>query len=1110
MDEMDLEGEADEVGVDDGPAPLKVGATYKTYKAFETALEAYQKKHSVVLVNYSSKLAEKHNLDHKDKVDLSLKYHHLVVVCKHFGKKRKNPKATNQRPNQKTFKVDCKCKLYLKATEEQVLIVDTFNEEHTNHPVDQKLFPMYPERRRLDEDERHKVEEMLGAKAKAMLVQATLKKFTTPQDIANVRTRLRLQTNKKFKSNMDHLYAVLTEISESGGTVIIGEERGDDNDEEEEDEDDSDETNNDRRNTDRKKKILFIFFQTAEMAKNFQEYPEVVGMDTTYCVNANNMPLVVFRVTDRYGKGKAAGYCIVANEKLDIMKESVMAFKEANSDHIQEVQTILVDKDYNEITVVKEILPWVHIHLCSVHVLGTFKKATKEETQKEELREILQKMVYSMTEERYKELCDSLPSVASETFLDYFNDNWANYGASWACYDRLNSLNLGQRTNNAVESHNQKIKTIVSRRNSLPELIKALLILQVSCDNVTNYNDFLGLMKMSYRTDTTDPNIKLMLNSATPFAAECMRVEYQEGLRRVKLPDNVNYKNWQPTLKDCPCPIFKERRLPCRHMFCFRVQKDVTVFSSVDVPSRWQTVSEDNFRTRQEDMPTSYIPDGILRTEVLKTGGKPLNQRERYKEASDLALEAAKAVAYCAGKQYASRMKCLDDIIQIWLRGKEAVVLEAGKGNNGIVVIDVVEQDTQEVDSSAIDDVRNKDTQPGNGVDHSTSDVRNEDAQQANEENCSSTDDMSRNDNITTIPENDTCRSDANPTSDDLRNISTTALTQKVVGASNKYTPLTAKQMRKLKVQEGNKVRGRPKGQVLTRIGLKKKVVKKVECDVCKEKGVWRKSTLRISGGTNDFFLCPGCRDEFMDEMLPSAEEEEREDDPDNLIDDMLPSAEEEEREDDPDNLIDDMLPSAEEEEREDDPDNLINESSHSEDEGIIASQRIPSASNCNEVIVLSSDDEYTPSPPENRQIKIEFDATRDSAPHQDTPTLEDTLAMPGNPSMLDTPAVQEIQAAQEFPSGVRQFYIPKCSCGTICERKTCRSGPNLGREYFLCPDESCSNKKFRWVNTLSNVSPSKTLSPIVPPEQRKFVTQRKRGNIYFVFIRCVFSSTFS
>ncbi|KAE8738464.1 hypothetical protein FOCC_FOCC016061 [Frankliniella occidentalis] len=163
------------------------------------------------------------------------------------------------------------------------------------------------------------------------------------------------------------------------------------------------------------------------------------------------------------------------------------------------------------------------------------------------------------------------------------------------------------------------------------------------------------------------------------------------------------------------------------------------------------------------------------------------------------------------------------------------------------------------------------------------------------------------------------------------------------------------------------------------------------------------------------------------------------------------------------------MLPSAEEEEREDDPDNLINESSHSEDEGIIASQRIPSASNCNEVIVLSSDDEYTPSPPENRQIKIEFDATRDSAPHQDTPTLEDTLAMPGNPSMLDTPAVQEIQAAQEFPSGVRQFYIPKCSCGTICERKTCRSGPNLGREYFLCPDESCSNKKFRWVYEGSN-----------------------------------------
>ncbi|XP_052119464.1 uncharacterized protein LOC127748745, partial [Frankliniella occidentalis] len=276
----------------------------------------------------------------------------------------------------------CCSKLRVNATPEGFLIVQTFLEEHQNHPMEPELFAMYPERRHLDPEEQTKVEEMLGAKAKAMLIQATLSKFTTPQDIANVRTRLRLQEEKRYGSETEHLFAVLEEINQSpGGTIIIGEEQ----DKESEDSEDEEENL-----PEKKKKIMFIFFQTPEMAKNFKEYPEVVGMDTTYCVNKNNMPLVVFRVTDRHGQGKPAGYCLVSNEKLDIMRQSVLAFKEANSEFIDKVQTIVVDKDYNEITVLKEILPWVHIHLCSVHVLETFKRATKEEADKDKVREILQ------------------------------------------------------------------------------------------------------------------------------------------------------------------------------------------------------------------------------------------------------------------------------------------------------------------------------------------------------------------------------------------------------------------------------------------------------------------------------------------------------------------------------------------------------------------------------------------------------------------------------------------------------------------------------------------------------------------------------------------------
>ncbi|XP_026285400.1 uncharacterized protein LOC113211292 [Frankliniella occidentalis] len=240
------------------------------------------------------------------------------------------------------------------------------------------------------------------------------------------------------------------------------------------------------------------------MGKNFREYPELVGMDTTYCVNKNQMPLVVFRVTDCHGQGKPAGYCFVASKKIDIMRKSVMTFKQANADSIELVQTIVVDKDYNEVTVLKELLPSVHIHLCSVHVLEAFKRNSKDEVNKDKIREVLQNIVYALTHRKYMEYLEELKDEASPTFMEYFNKYWAEYGTAWSCYERLNSLNLGQRTNNSVESHNKNIKSLMSKRSSLVELVKGLLVLQDSSDAVTNYKDFLGIMKMSYRTDTAE------------------------------------------------------------------------------------------------------------------------------------------------------------------------------------------------------------------------------------------------------------------------------------------------------------------------------------------------------------------------------------------------------------------------------------------------------------------------------------------------------------------------------------------------------------------------------------------------------------------------------
>lgn len=97
-------------------------------------------------------------------------------------------------------------------------------------------------------------------------------------------------------------------------------------------------------------------------------------------------------------------------------------------------------------------------------------------------------------------------------------------------------------------------------------------------------------------------------------------------------------------------------------------------------------------------MATSFIPEGIYSTEVLKTGGRSLNERERYKEALQLLSVAASSISLCGGKQYASRMKAVDTMLNIWLRGKEVMVLEANA--DGTVLINVSADNETAADSN--------------------------------------------------------------------------------------------------------------------------------------------------------------------------------------------------------------------------------------------------------------------------------------------------------------------------------------------------------------------------------------------------------------------------
>lgn len=175
------------------------------------------------------------------------------------------------------------------------------------------------------------------------------------------------------------------------------------------------------------------------MKDQFAKFPEVLLMDATYCINNKGMPLIIFMCTDGYGNGCIVAYCFIADERQDTVKRAIGLFCSFNANTQKETKTVIVDKDYNEITGIASLLPCASIQLCRFHVSKVFKCETKNEPieSRDNVRHILQSLIYCGSRESYTKYYDELVRMASPRFLQYFHKNWHHCKQAWCNWDRV-------------------------------------------------------------------------------------------------------------------------------------------------------------------------------------------------------------------------------------------------------------------------------------------------------------------------------------------------------------------------------------------------------------------------------------------------------------------------------------------------------------------------------------------------------------------------------------------------------------------------------------------------------------------------------------------------
>ena len=267
------------------------------------------------------------------------------------------------------------------------------------------------------------------------------------------------------------------------------------------------------------------------MKENFRLYPELLMVEATYKLNDLRMPLFLLLVVDGNGQSEVVALWISADEERETIKQMLQSFKQHNDNHTKvtcvmadnhtKVTCVMADKDLTERAVIASELANAQLLICLFHTMRSLKREISCEKlgitsgQRNLALELMQKLVYSTSEEVYARHYQELLDTNLQPVISYYNENWHSIREQWVEGLKNKFFNMMNNTNNRLESINQKIKSVVSKNSSLTtfwsELVQVLTTLQTERDQ----RAVLVQLKTPVAVDVA---IKQFSDYLTPFA----------------------------------------------------------------------------------------------------------------------------------------------------------------------------------------------------------------------------------------------------------------------------------------------------------------------------------------------------------------------------------------------------------------------------------------------------------------------------------------------------------------------------------------------------------------------------------------------------------------
>nr|XP_047132815.1 uncharacterized protein LOC124805812 isoform X2 [Hydra vulgaris]XP_047132816.1 uncharacterized protein LOC124805812 isoform X2 [Hydra vulgaris] len=509
----------------------------------------------------------------------------------------------------------------------------------------------YPEQRRLSEIVKDDIGTMFKLGVKVCFLKEYLKnkerKIVTSKDLFNINKKIELERNSE-KSNEALLIDELMSFCEKDPDAVISVQV------------DSDGV------------LQFLLLISGDMQQVFDMFPEVLMIDCTYCTNKLRMPLFTLLVEDGNGTGQAVGYAFIAQETENTLHD---VFSEIELIlNLNQVKVVILDKDLKEIGAVSKVMPTAEIQLCKFHVLQAFYRFLNKQglasIEKDNLKKIFKSLVYAKSKKSFDINLGHLATVAPEVVMAYYNKNWGlpHQVKYWAYYETIKYVNLGNTTNNRSESHNQKIKNILSRKMSLAEAVKCILLLHTCKFEQMAHIEFNQSFKESYRLGTdedvvTDDIVKVL----TPYAAGIVIAELKKSRTNLLVLNKV-----------CSCPLQVTMKLPCRHTMAVKIVNGDAIFKADDAGERWHLSYQKKSWLSRKTRSLHNQANNVFHFSTNKTEKKtlkvPFSKDQKFKTAMNLCKPISDYLSTLGMNEFEEKIDSLNLIYKLWLAGKKVII----------------------------------------------------------------------------------------------------------------------------------------------------------------------------------------------------------------------------------------------------------------------------------------------------------------------------------------------------------------------------------------------------------------------------------------------------